>query len=99
MSMKSNAEPSIYFSAYPLKAISPEPAKEVTKDERSPYLKAILSGKTRVLSRVRVFPMANPYPKSPAVASRVNLSESIKKESKLPKDIELTQKEWFNNYE
>ncbi len=97
--MKSNAEPSIYFSAYPLKAISPEPTAPASTDERSPYLKAILSGKTRILSRVRVFPMINPYRKISEKLQQ-NPSDRLKAvENKLPTDIELTEKEWFNNYE
>ena len=98
--MKSNAEPSIYFSAYPLKAISPEVKTDSSADERSPYLKAILSGKTRVLSRVRVFPMTNPYRKLPGAGNAYKTMVSPKAaESKLPTDIELTEREWFNNYE
>jgi hypothetical protein len=88
--MKSNDHPSFYFSAYPLKALTNE-ASAKSSSNQSPYLKAILSGKTRTLSRVRVFPMINPYRKSSIPA--------IPETSKLPKDIELTEKEWFNNYE
>ena len=87
--MKSNARQSIYFSAYPLKAIKQEVSKN--PDGQSPYLKAILSGKTRTLSRVRVMPMANPYAKTPA--------KFIPKPGDLPKDIELTDKDWFKSYE
>ena len=88
--MKRNAQSTLYFSAYPLKALQDE-ASAKSPETQSPYLKAILSGKTRSSSRVRVSPMINPYKKSalPAIAQ----------ESKLTKDIELTQKEWFNNYE
>ncbi|HSU28108.1 MAG TPA: hypothetical protein VLJ68_06990 [Chitinophagaceae bacterium] len=98
--MKSNAEPSIYFSAYPLKAISPETTAPAKTDERSPYLRSILSGKTRTLSRVRVFPMINPYRKPSGRDMQKNPSDRLKAvENKLPTDIELTEKEWFNNYE
>jgi hypothetical protein len=88
--MKSNDHPSFYFSAYPLKALTNEASAKPSSNQ-SPYLKAILSGKTRTLSRVRVFPMINPYRKSSIPV--------ILETSKLPKDIELTEKEWFNNYE
>jgi hypothetical protein len=87
--MKSNARESVYFSAYPLKAIETEIKKN--PNGQSPYLKAILSGKTRTMSRVKVMPMANPYGKTPAKFSP--------KPGQLPKDIELTEKNWFNNYE
>lgn len=85
--MKSNKQSSLYFSAYPLKAI-----KE-SSSEQSPFLKAILSGKTRTLSRIRVSPMLNPYkvPSKPVSAKPEKL--------KVNKDIEPTGNEWFNNYE
>jgi hypothetical protein len=87
--MKSNARQSVYFSAYPLKALEKEIARN--PNGQSPYLKAILSGKTRTMSRVRVMPMPNPYLKTPA--------KFTPKAGQLPKDIELTEKDWFNNYE
>lgn len=87
--MKSNATPSLYFSAYPLKALDQAAAKPV--NGQSPYLKAILSGKTRTLSRVRVLPMVNPY--------KPGTRPYVPKAGKLPSDIELSQNEWFNNYE
>jgi hypothetical protein len=88
--MKSNVQSTLYFSAYPLKALR-DKASAKPSSTQSPYLKAILSGKTRTLSRVRVFPMVNPYRRSSVPV--------IPDASKLPKDIELTEKEWFNNYE
>jgi len=88
--MKSNSQPSLYFSAYPLKALNQETSAKPS-NSHSPFLKAILSGKTRTMSRVRVLPMVNPY--------RQTTAPGTTKESKLPKDIELTEKEWFNNYE
>jgi hypothetical protein len=84
--MKSNASPSLYFSAYPLKAAAAEQQGTIS----SPYLKAILCGKTRTLSRVRVMPMINPYKE---------VKQPLRLKSNLPNDIELTEKEWYNNYE
>jgi hypothetical protein len=86
--MKRIAKSSIYFSAYPLKAIKKPSSSDKQPD--SPFLKALLSGKTKTSSRVRVFPMKNPYkdqinPVPPAA-------------DKLPKD-ELTAEDWFKNYE
>ena len=49
-----------YFSAYRLKTLE-ESSSLATSTKQSPYLKALLSGKTRTTSRVRVFPMINPY--------------------------------------
>lgn len=86
--MKSNASPSLYFSAYPLKAV--QTAAEQQGTISSPYLKAILCGKTRTLSRVRVMPMINPYKE---------VKQPLRLNSNLPNDIELTEKEWYNNYE
>ena len=84
--MKNN-KPALYFSAYPLKAI-----KESSSSEQSPFLKAILSGKTRTLSRVRVSPMLNPYKKT------LKPSAPIKPVNE-KKDVEPGGNEWFNNYE
>ncbi len=85
--MKSIAKP--IFSAYPLRAIKDPSSAD--KQPGSPYLKALLSGKTQSNSRVRVLPMVNPYTKQ--------FKPSPFEQEKLPKDIELVQKNWFNNYE
>jgi hypothetical protein len=87
--MKRISKPSLYFSAYPLKAIK-EPSSS-DKQTDSPFLKALLSGKTKTSSRVRVFPMINPY--------KDQINPSPFEADKLPKDIELTEKDWFKNYE
>jgi hypothetical protein len=71
--------------------MSQEPP-EKQSPKQSPFLRAILSGKTRaVVSRVRVFPLINPYRKTDA-AKWIN-------SNKLPKDMEHPEKDWFNNYE
>jgi len=88
--MKSNAKPSLYFSAYPLKAIK-EPAAS-NKPPESPYLKALLTGKSKTSSQGRVLSMTNPYKKQ-------LFNPAPFKGDKLPKDIELTEKDWFKNYE
>ena len=81
-----NMKPTLYFSAYPLKAI-----KESSSSEQSPFLKAILSGKTRTMSRVRVSPMLNPY--------KGTIKPPTSKPKNEKKDIEPGGNEWFNNYE
>ena len=86
--MKSIVKSSFYFSAYPLKVIketSPE------KEPGSPYLKALLSGKTKTSRRARVLPMISPY--------NNQFRPAPVEADKLPRDIELTEREWFNNYE
>lgn len=88
--MKSTAKPSLYFSAYPLKAIK-EPSA-TNKLPESPYLKALLTGKSKTSSQGRVLSMANPYKKQ-------LFNPAPFKGDKLPKDIELTEKDWFKNYE
>lgn len=94
--MKGNAKPSLYFSAYPLKAVESKLPKEKTG---SPYLKAILSAKlNKPASRARVFPMVNPY-KNPYGASLDPVPARLTPVNKLPSDIELTEKKWFHNYE
>jgi hypothetical protein len=86
--MKGTAKP-FYFSAYPLKAI--KESSSTGKEPGSPYLKSLLSGITKTSSRVRVFPMIHPFSKQ---QHQVPFTDG-----KLPKDIELTEKDWFNNYE
>jgi hypothetical protein len=93
--MKNNDHPSLYFSAYPLKAAIPEGSAKPSSGQ-SPYLKSILSAKTQTASRVRVFPMANPY-KNPY--NKIAAPVTTKAIRPLPHDIALTAKEWFNNYE
>lgn len=86
--MKSKDQPSLNFSASPLKVvtgISPD------SSARSPFLKAILNGKTKAMSRVRVLPMVNPYKRTAKPMSALN--------GKLAKEAEPTNNEWFNNYE
>jgi hypothetical protein len=97
--MKGIATPTIYFSAYSLKnaeqkttASSNEPSKS------SPYLRALLAGRSRTSSKVRVFPMINPYREKDA--RPVNARPAIIRQlNQVPADIELTEKKWFNNYE
>ncbi len=86
--MKSIAKPSFYFSAYPLRVIKETNEKE--NQLKSPYLKALLSGKSKNNHKARILPLKkynNQFVPTPADAN------------KLPKDIELTEKDWFNNYE
>jgi hypothetical protein len=88
--MKSQSKSAPYFSAYPLKVITEHNASEPNLE---PYLKALLASKTKTISRVKVFPMANPYPltdNQPAIPVH---------HSKTRKNIEPLGKEWFGNYE
>ncbi len=93
--MKGNAaQNNLSFSAYPLRVLKQEASASSAPQPQgqSTYLTALLNGKAKAASRIRVFPMANPYPGA--------INKPIKpKQSKLPNDIELTEREWFNNYE
>ena len=89
--MKSNAKPSLYFSAYPLKTITQSSSANGT----SPYLKAILSSKTKptmLRPRVKVFPMVNPYKTSKAY-------KPVSKVASQPEEKKLNENGWYNNYE
>jgi hypothetical protein len=86
--MKSVAKPSFYFSAYPLKAIKEISAAE--KQPRSPYLRALLTGKAKTGNKARVFPMINPYNERFKPSPRPD---------KLAKGMGLSEKDWFQSYE
>jgi hypothetical protein len=59
--MKGIAKPSIYFSAYPLKALEQATNSSAKSSESSPYLRSVIAGSSKKASQVRVFPMINPY--------------------------------------
>ncbi len=88
--MKRLSKSAPYFSAYPLKVISESTANEPNME---PYLKALLASKTKTVSRVKVFPMANPYPVTE------NKSPITQHHSKKQNNIEPAGREWFGNYE
>ena len=95
--MKGIAKPSFYFSAYPLKAAE---QKASTSDDvsKSPYLRSILSGRGKVTSNVRVFPMINPYREKDAHQDTPPITPITRILSRVPKDSEVTEKQWFHNY-
>lgn len=88
--MKSNKQSPIYFSAYPLKAVHTSPSTKTS--EESPYLKAVLSGKTRSFSRVRVMPMQNPF-------KAFTVVKPMKAELPQPEDTGMNEPGWYNHYE
>jgi hypothetical protein len=53
--MKSKAVPLSHFSANPLKSVSNEASTTEKKDNRSPYLRAILSGTNNTLIAGKLF--------------------------------------------
>lgn len=87
--MKSIAKPSLYISAYPLKAI--KEASATNKKPDSPYLRALLSDKPKASSsQARVLTLASAFKRFNPATSQTD---------KLSKDIEMTGKDWFKNYE
>lgn len=86
--MKTSDHPALYFSAYPLKAI----LQATSEENLSPFLKALLTGKVRSSSRVRVAPMLNPYKES-------DTKPRAEKKEAESKDTEPTGEEWYKNYE
>jgi hypothetical protein len=88
--MRSTAKSSGYFSAYPLKALE-KATSSSRQSEASPYLKALLSDSTKQSGvQLRVLPMKNPY---------MEKIEHTTIRTQLIKNVESTDKEWFNNYE
>jgi hypothetical protein len=97
--MKGNAKSSPFFAAYPLKAVE----SAMKQKTGSPYLRAILTAKPqpegKKANRAMVFPMINPY-KNPYGANADAIpSARVTPVTKVPSDIELTEKKWFHNYE
>jgi hypothetical protein len=86
--MKNTAKPPLYFFANPLKLVQTEPAASSGDDYQTPYLRSVLSAKS---TPSKVYSLKS---------IRDILIQSIRPfTSTLPKDIELIEKDWFNNYE
>ncbi|MEO5563989.1 MAG: hypothetical protein ABIR18_11155 [Chitinophagaceae bacterium] len=83
--MKGIAKPSIYFSAYPLKAVE---QKATTSNDvsKSPYLRSMLSGRKKIASNVRVFPMINPYREKDAHPDAPPITAISRILDRIPKD-------------
>ena len=86
--MKSTAYPSLFFLANPLKAVQAEPAAASDDNYQTPYLRSILSAKS---GPSRVYSLRS---------IRDILVSTVRPfVSALPNDIEVSEKDWFNNYE
>ena len=97
--MKGIAKPTIYFSAYSLKNAEPKTTASSNEPSKSsPYLRALLAGRSRTSSKTRVFPMINPYREKDARPANARPA-IIRQMNQVPEDIELTEKKWYNNYE
>lgn len=85
--MKSSAQSSLYFSAYPLKAL------KLPEAEQSSYLhiNSKATDKKRFNSRLLVMPMADPY------REEENNESAVRKNN--PDHIQSFDTEWYNNYE
>ena len=78
VTMKSHLKTTPYFSAYPLKAIKPG-SQSSEQNHSTPK---------KIISRLRVLPMVNPYPE------KVMGIKRPKQNDVQPNDIT-----WFNGYE
>jgi hypothetical protein len=85
--MKSSAQSSLYFSAYPLKAL------KLPEAEESSYLHISSKGtdKKRFNNRLFVMPMADPY------REEENNEPTVRKNN--PDQLQSFDTEWYNNYE
>lgn len=85
---KNNSKHSLYFVASP-RMPSDEELSAKTTPAQSPYLKAILSGKTRPISQPRIKPMITPYRENVKHDSvKTPFQRIINGSSKLPKDTD-----------
>ena len=75
--MKTNLKTTPYFSAYPLKAI-----KNTSSSDQNN------STPKKIISRLRVMPMVNPYPE------KIMGIKKLKTDNVQPTDIN-----WYNSYE
>jgi hypothetical protein len=85
--MKSSAKSSLYFSAYPLKAL------KLPEAEQSSYLhiSSKATDRKRFNSRLFVMPMADPY------REEENNEPAVRKNN--PDHLQSFDTEWYNNYE
>ena len=97
--MKGIAKSSAYFSAYPLRAVEKTtPSSKENQPSQSPYLRSLLTGRTRSTGRARVYPMVNPY-RDPYKEKKSVPQGRIAPITEVPENIELLENRWFNNYE
>jgi hypothetical protein len=78
VTMKSNLKTTPYFSAYPLKAIKPS-SSSAEQNNSTPK---------KIISRLKVFPMINPY------LEKIMGIKKLKSDTDQPTDIN-----WYNSYE
>jgi hypothetical protein len=85
--MKSSVQSSLYFSAYPLKAL------KLPEEEESTYLHISSKGndKKRFNNRLFVMPMADPY--------REEEYSEMEERKDNPDHLKSFDTEWYNNYE
>ena len=57
--------------------------------QQTPYLRSVLSGKTKASSRIKVLPMVNPYPEKQALPMPM----------KPARHVDGSGDEWFHHYE
>ena len=83
----SSSQHKLYFSAYPLKAVTSE-NPELSAEKTSLHI----SNKSKAFGRIRVHPMANPYKGVIKPSPRI-------KPSNLKEDSAENNNGWYGNYE
>lgn len=88
--MKSQGQPSFYFSAYPLKVI-----KESDSEKKS-YLHIYTRprGKKKYAEGLKILPMVNPY----SQMDEARLLQNVNKQTQ-PDNVEERDSDWFASYE
>lgn len=82
-----------YISAYPLKTLEQaraEATEPANRNEESAYLKELLTGKAKSMSRIRISPMSNPY-KAP-------VNDAVSRTAIPSEGLNSGNKSWFNQY-
>ena len=80
--MKADNKPAPYFSRYPLKAIKSASNSNIDKEPQK-------IAATKIISRLRVLPMMNPYPARVVTINKIKLHDNV----------QPTDEKWFGSYE
>ncbi len=82
VTMKLDVKTTPYFAAYPLKALNLSPQASADSDKNN-------SPKKKMIRRLRVSPMINPYTEKETSINKI----------RIPKAVQPVDNKWFNNYE
>ena len=88
--MKSQGQPNLYFSAYPLKVI-----KEQESEKKSyPHIYTNSKNKKKYAQGLKILPMVNPYSKKDEARLLQSVNKQIQQDN-----VEERDSEWFASYE